>query len=186
MKTLTSGEIASYCDVNLRTVIRWIESGKLKGFKLPGRGNNRVLVEDFIEFLERHDMPIPDALRGIASPSILIVDDEMPVAKSIQRVARRAGFDSYIATGGFQAGIMLSQYEPKVMTLDLSMPGMDGYSVIEFTREQSKYKDLKIIVISALDDISLERALEIGADATLQKPFSNHDLTNVLEQFMSM
>ena len=127
MKTLTSGEIASYCDVNLRTVIRWIESGKLKGFKLPGRGNNRVL-----------------------------------------------------------AGIMLSQYEPKVMTLDLSMPGMDGYSVIEFTRDQSKYKDLKIVVISALDEISLERALEIGADATLQKPFSNHDLTMVLEQFMSM
>jgi excisionase family DNA binding protein len=186
MKALTSGEIASYCDVNLRTVIRWIESGKLKGFKLPGRGNNRVLVEDFVEFLERHDMPIPDALRGVASPSILIVDDEMPVAKSIQRVARRAGFDSYIATGGFQAGIMLSQYEPKVMTLDLSMPGMDGYSVIEFTRDQSKYKDLKIVVISALDDISLERALEIGADATLQKPFSNHDLTSTLEQFMSM
>ena len=186
MKTLTSGEIASYCDVNLRTVIRWIESGKLKGFKLPGRGNNRVLVEDFVEFLERHDMPIPDALRGVASSSILIVDDEMPVAKSIQRVARRAGFDSYIATGGFQAGIMLSQYEPKVMTLDLSMPGMDGYSVIEFTRDQSKYKDLKIVVISALDDISLERALEIGADATLQKPFSNHDLTSTLEQFMSM
>ena len=88
MKTLTSGEIASYCDVNLRTVIRWIENGKLKGFKLPGRGNNRVLVEDFIEFLERHDMPIPDALKGDATPSILIVDDEMPVAKSIQRVAQ--------------------------------------------------------------------------------------------------
>ena len=44
MKTLTSGEIATYCDVNLRTVIRWIESGKLKGFKLPGRGNNRCLL----------------------------------------------------------------------------------------------------------------------------------------------
>jgi excisionase family DNA binding protein len=186
MKTLTSGEIATYCDVNLRTVIRWIESGKLKGFKLPGRGNNRVLVEDFIEFLERHEMPIPDALKGTVIPSILIVDDELPVAKSIQRVARRAGFDSYIATGGFQAGIMLSQYEPKVMTLDLSMPGMDGYSVIDFTRDQEKYKSLKIVVISALDEASLERALEIGADATLQKPFSNHDLTMVLEQFMSV
>ena len=115
---------------------------------VPLDHNNRILVEDFIEFLERHDMPIPDALKGIASPSILIVDDEMPVAKSIQRVARRAGFDSYIATGGFQAGIMLSQYEPKVMTLDLSIPGMDGYSVIEFTREQSKHKDLKIVFTS--------------------------------------
>lgn len=186
MRTLTSGEIASYCDVNLRTVIRWIESGKLKGFKLPGRGNNRVLIEDFIEFLERHDMPIPDALKGTANPSILIVDDEMPVAKSIQRVARNAGFESHIAIGGFQAGVMLSQYQPKIMTLDLSMPGMDGYSVMEFTRKQNKYKDLKIVVISALDEISLERALELGADATLQKPFSNHDLTMVLEQFMSI
>ena len=85
MKTLTSGEIAQYCDVNLRTVIRWLESGKLKGFKLPGRGNNRVLVSDFIEFLERHEMPIPEALKPEASPLILIVDDEMPVAKLLMR-----------------------------------------------------------------------------------------------------
>lgn len=185
MKTLTSGEIAAFCDVNLRTVIRWIESGKLKGFKLPGRGNNRVLVDDFIDFLERHNMPVPQQLHGDATPGILIVDDEMPVAKSIQRVARRAGYDTMIATGGFQAGIMLSQNNPKLMTLDLSMPGMDGYSVIQFTREQQRYKRLKIIVISALDDISLERALDLGADAVLQKPFSNHDLTSLLDTYMS-
>ncbi len=184
MKTLTSGEIASFCDVNLRTVIRWIESGKLKGFKLPGRGNNRVLVDDFVDFLERHDMPVPTQLRGEAHPSILIVDDEMPVAKSIQRVARRAGYETMVATGGFQAGIMLSQHNPKLMTLDLSMPGMDGYSVIQYTREQARYKRLKIIVISALDEVSLERALDMGADAVLQKPFSNHDLTSLLDTYM--
>ncbi|AXR07897.1 response regulator [Salinimonas sediminis] len=184
MKTLTSGEIATYCDVNLRTVIRWIESGKLKGFKLPGRGNNRVLEEDFLAFLEQHDMPIPEPLKNKASPSILIVDDELPVAKSIQRVARRAGFDPLIATGGFQAGVMLSQHNPTLMTLDLSMPGMDGYSVIQFTREQARYKQLKIIVISALDATSLERALQMGADAVLAKPFSNHALTEILEQCM--
>lgn len=185
MKTLTSGEIASYCDVNLRTVIRWIESGKLKGFKLPGRGNNRVLVDDFIDFLERHNMPVPPQLQGESTPGILIVDDELPVAKSIQRVARRAGYETLIATGGFQAGVMLSQHNPKLMTLDLSMPGMDGYSVIQFTREQARYKRLKIIVISALDDASLERAKELGADAVLPKPFSNHDLTELLDQFMT-
>lgn len=185
MKTLTSGEIAEYCDVNLRTVIRWIESGKLKGFKLPGRGNNRVLVEDFITFLREHDMPIPEQLTGLASSSILIVDDEMPVAKSIQRIARRAGYETMVATGGFQAGVMLSQHKPKVMTLDLSMPGMDGYSVLQFTREQASYKHMKIIVISALDTISLERALAMGADAVLAKPFSNHDLTQLLDEFMS-
>jgi excisionase family DNA binding protein len=186
VKTLTSGEIAEYCDVNLRTVIRWLESGKLKGFKLPGRGNNRVLINDFIDFLERHNMPIPDSLKPEASPLILIVDDELPVAKSIQRVARRAGYDTLIATGGFQAGMMLSQHSPRVMTLDLSMPGMDGYSVLQYTREHESQRGLKIIVISALDDASLEKAKELGADATLTKPFSNHDLTQLFEEFMQV
>jgi CheY-like chemotaxis protein len=41
------------------------------------------------------------------------------------------------------------------------------------------------LVISALDDASLEKAIELGADATLQKPFSNHDLTQIIEQFMT-
>ena len=50
MQSLTTGEIAKYCGVTLRTVIRWLETEKLKGFKLPGRGNNRVLVDDFIVF----------------------------------------------------------------------------------------------------------------------------------------
>ena len=80
--------------------------------------------------------------------------------------------------------MMLSQHAPRIMTLDLSMPGMDGYSVIEYTREQESQKGLKIIVISALDDSSLQRAMDLGADASLTKPFSNHDLTQLFEQFM--
>lgn len=184
MKTLTSGEIAAYCDVNLRTVIRWIDSGKLKAFKLPGRGNNRVLVSDFLEFLESHNMPIPEAFAASGTPKVLIVDDEMPMAKAIQRVARKAGFETLIANGGFQAGMMLSQHHPRLMTLDLSMPGMDGYSVIQFTREQYEYKHLKIIVISALDEKSLERAMDMGANAVLPKPFSNNELSALFELYL--
>ncbi|TNF38926.1 MAG: response regulator, partial [Gammaproteobacteria bacterium] len=41
-KTLTTGDIARYCQVNFRSVIRWIERGLLKAHKLPGRGDNRV------------------------------------------------------------------------------------------------------------------------------------------------
>jgi len=68
MKTLSTGEIAKLCDVNLRTVIRWIERGALKGFKLPGRGNNRVRVEDFLAFLVEHEIPIPAELQEDSPP----------------------------------------------------------------------------------------------------------------------
>ena len=57
---LTTGEIARYCGVNFRTVIRWIERGRLKAYQLPGRGDNRVTVEDFIDFLKVNSMPIPE------------------------------------------------------------------------------------------------------------------------------
>lgn len=184
MQTLTSGEIAKYCDVNLRTVIRWLESGKLKGFKLPGRGNNRVLVSDFIHFLSENNMPIPEDLQPEASKLILIVDDELPVARSIQRVARRAGYDTLIATDGFQAGILLGQHKPRIMTLDLCMPDIDGYQVLEHTRQQSLQNKLKIIVISALEDDKLAKAITCGADATLTKPFENQELVTLFDRFM--
>lgn len=83
MKMLILGEIVLYCDVNLCIVIWWIESGKLKGFKFFGCGNNRVLVEDFVVFFEWYDMLIFDLLKGIVMFLILIVDDEMLVVKFI-------------------------------------------------------------------------------------------------------
>ena len=64
-RTLTTGEIAHYCGVNFRTVIRWIKRGYLNAFQLPGRGDNRVEMRDFLAFLERHNLPIPEELQEI-------------------------------------------------------------------------------------------------------------------------
>lgn len=83
MKILLFGEIVFYCDVNLWIVIWWIESGKFKGFKLFGRGNNCVFVDDFIEFFNDYGMFILEVLMSDVVFLILIVDDEMFVVKFI-------------------------------------------------------------------------------------------------------
>lgn len=184
MKTLTTGEIAKICDVHLRTVIRWIERGDLKGFKLPGRGNNRVRPEDFVDFLNEHGMPIPEEFRTDHPNRILIVDDESLIAKSIQRVLKGAGYDTIIATDGFSAGSKLNSEKPALMTLDLSMPGIDGYGVLEFVRASDEFNDIKILIISALDEEHLQAAITKGADAFLQKPFANSDLLKAVEQLI--
>jgi len=184
MKTLTTGEIASICDVNLRTVIRWIERGELKGFKLPGRGNNRVTQEDFVTFLKNHKMPIPAELLDDGHNHILIVDDELPFSKSIQRVLRGAGYETSIANDGFSAGSQLSALKPALMTLDLSMPGLDGFDVIRFVRHSAIISSTRILVVSALNEQELSKALECGADAYLQKPFANSELLASVEMLM--
>lgn len=184
MKTFSTGEIAKFCDVNLRTVIRWIEKGELDGFKLPGRGNNRVTEQGFLDFLQKHNMPIPEDLKGSLpdKKGILIVDDEASIAKAIHRVLKGAGYQTTLAFDGFSAGSKLMQEKPELVTLDLSMPGLDGYDVIKFIRKTSEINDTKILVISALDQSKLEEAINCGADSYLQKPFANSELLRIVEQ----
>jgi two-component system response regulator VicR len=186
MKTLSTGEIAKLCDVNLRTVIRWIERGALKGFKLPGRGNNRVRVEDFIAFLVEHDIPIPPELAGDDNRRVLIVDDEPAIARSIQRVLRSHGFVTDVAVDGFQGGTKLMKDRPVLMTLDLSMPGLSGYDVLSFVRETPEIAGTKIIVISALGSDALQKAMDLGADAVLTKPFVNDQLLECISGLVGL
>ena len=113
--SLTTGEIAQYCGVNFRTVIRWIKRGHLKAYQLPGRGDNRVEVQDFLNFLREHDMPVPEDFQQF-SLRVLIVDDDDAMAKNIQRVLRRAGFDTEIAADGFRAGTLAESFSPAVIS----------------------------------------------------------------------
>ena len=90
-RTLTTGDIAKYCGVNFRTVIRWVDRGILKSYRLPGRGDNRIKAHDFVAFLKKNNMPIPAEFKQFCR-RVLIVDDEMSMAKSIQRVLSQNGF----------------------------------------------------------------------------------------------
>ncbi|MBR9883996.1 MAG: response regulator [Oceanospirillales bacterium] len=184
MKTLTTGDIAKLCDVNLRTVIRWIDRGALKGFKLPGRGNNRVKVEDFIAFLNENGMPIPPELAGEGNRRVLVIDDEPAITRVIRRILQAEGYDVIIANDGFQGGTKLLQEQPALVTLDLSMPGMDGFEVLEFIRKTPDVAHTRVAVISALGDAELQRAKEAGADLVLSKPFNNDQLVSIVKELI--
>jgi excisionase family DNA binding protein len=174
-RVFTTGEVAKYCSVHFRTVIRWIERGSLKAYKLPGRGNNRIEEKEFLRFLKENNMPIPDDLQS-TNKRILIVEDEKEMAAAIRRILNLAGYETAITQDGFQAGTMLASFEPALMTLDLSMPNMDGFSVLEFLSTQPQYSDLKIVVVSALNEAKLNEALAAGAHSALAKPFKKNDL----------
>ncbi len=184
-KSLTTGEVARLIGVNQRTVIRWIERGQLKAYQLPGRGDNRVQPEALLLFLQQHDMPIPEALQPV-NRRVLIVDDESSMAKAMARVLRRAEFETVIACDGFQAGSLLYSHKPAVMTLDLQMPGINGFGVLEFVRSTEQLQAQKIIVISAMPERDLKRALEMGADAVLEKPVENQVLVKTVARLANV
>lgn len=168
-RTLTSSDVARHCGVNFRTVLRWIERGWLRAYQLPGRGDNRIEIEDFLAFLREHKMPIPAAFHE-GRPRVLIVDDDPRVASSLERVFKRADFDTQVATDGFQAGAKLGTFAPALMTLDLKMPGMDGMDVLRYVKSTPQLAGIKILVLSAMPQAELALAIKAGADDALAKP----------------
>ncbi|WP_423186311.1 response regulator [Alishewanella sp. d11] len=188
MKTLKPGEIAEYCDVHHRTVSRWIANGQLKGHKLPGRGNYRVQLDDFLAFLQQQKMPLPKALLNETQATVaklLIIDDEPAFRAAIKRALYGKGYDITLADDGFQAGVKLMQLKPDLITLDLDMPGLNGFEVLSFIRQTPELINLKVVIISGLAESELEKAKALGADAVLAKPFENSTLSNIISDLLS-
>lgn len=59
---LTTGDVRRLLGVSYSLAIRWVDSGLLPGFKVPGSRHRRVLVCEFVKFCQRHDLPIPQEL----------------------------------------------------------------------------------------------------------------------------
>ena len=169
-RALTTGEIAKACDVNLRTVVRWIERGHLKAYQLPGRGDNRVEIPDFLDFLRRNRMPVPEAFRA-ETRRVLVVEDDPDVAGVMQRILARGGYEVQVAADGFAAGTLLGTFLPAIVTMDLGMQGLSGIEVVRQIRANPKLSGLRILIVSAMPPKEVEEALAAGADDALSKPF---------------
>ena len=178
--TLTTYDIAQYAQVTPRTVIQWINDGKLKAYRTPGN-HSRVSFEEFLGFLKKYNMPVPKELTEpqiALRKSILIVDDDRSMADAIRRLLVRDNlYDLDIAYDGFEAGEKFAKKVPDLIILDLNMPGVNGYQLTERIRKELKNNVVKILIVSAVSDgENLKRIIGLGADDFLVKPFSSEQL----------
>lgn len=182
-ETLTSTEAARICGVSFRTVIRWIERNELQAYRLPGRGDYRVLATDLRRFMAAHGIPDPDEMPG-QPKRILVVDDETAMANAIKRTLKHDGYEVATASDGFLAGSMLHLFKPHLMTLDIHMPGIDGFGVLRFLRELPPPFPVKVLVVSGESGQRLQQALELGAHGALAKPFENQELLETVGRIL--
>ncbi len=107
---------------------------------------------------------------------ILVVDDEPPIQRILRRNLTMGGYEVLVADDGKQAVEMVQLHQPDLVLLDLYLPGeLNGLEVCKKVRELST--QLPIIVLSAVtEERQKVRALDLGADDYLTKPFSNDEL----------
>jgi signal transduction histidine kinase len=104
---------------------------------------------------------------------ILVVDDNRTNRLKLSLGLEQQGHKVEVAEDGIQALEMLKSQPFDVVLLDILMPGMDGYQVLEHMKSSSELRDIPVIVISAVDDLdSAVRCIENGAEDYLTKPFN--------------
>ncbi len=113
--------------------------------------------------------------------TVLIVDDEPDTVRILGVIMNRLGYETLTALDGKQAMEILKRH-PSVdlMLLDLRLPVKDGYEVIEEIRKDGRFKDLPIIIVSAEGrEWEIERAMDLGANGHIMKPFKLEELSDI-------
>lgn len=179
MKTVfTTGEAAKICNVSQQTIIRCFDSGQLKGFRVPGSRFRRIPRDILYKFMKDNGIPT-DALES-GKRKAMIVDDDRELVELIQDVLLADGrFEVRAVNNGFDAGMMVREYRPDVLILDVMLPDINGKEVCQRVRSDSSLDDVKIICISGMveqDKIADLRAA--GANDFMQKPFEVDALIN--------
>ena len=172
----TTGEAAVICQVSQQTIIRCFDNGKLKGFRVPDSKFRRIPRESLYMFMRDNGIPT-DALET-GKRKVLVVDDDPDLVELIVTALEAdRRFETRVATNGFEAGMMVKEYRPDIIVLDVMLPDINGKEVCMRVRGDSSLENVKIICISGMVERNKIKALrEAGADDFLQKPFETDEL----------
>jgi excisionase family DNA binding protein len=172
MKTVfTTGEAAKICKVSQQTIIRCFDSGQLKGFRVPGSKFRRIPRELLYRFMKENGIPT-DALES-GKRKALVVDDDVELVELIRDVLEADGrFEVRVANNGFDAGMMVKEYHPDVVVLDVMLPDINGKEVCQRIRSDATLTDVKVVCISGMvEQDKIKELLDAGANDFVQKPF---------------
>ncbi len=114
---------------------------------------------------------------------VLIVDDEYTFGKTLKEYLERVGFSVGVCTDGAQALDIIKSEKPDLITLDIRMPGINGYDILDHLG--GKPDSPIIVVISGIDtDETEQRILKMGAKAVFHKPVNLTELVLSLKVFL--
>ena len=182
----TTGEAAEICKVSQQTIIRCFDSGRLKGFRVPGSRFRRIPREALIAFMKDNGIP-PDALDS-GKRRILVVDDDPEIVELFVDVLERDGrFEVRTAATGYDAGMVTQEFNPDLIILDYMLPDINGNVVCQTIRQKPEFEHTKIIIVSGVvNQEEINDLLKSGANEFVKKPFNIEKLIEKIGELLAV
>ena len=168
----TTGEAAEVCKVSQQTIIRCFDSGRLRGFRVPGSRFRRIPRDALLAFMKENGIP-PDSMDS-GKRKILVVDDDPEIVELFVDVLERDGrFEVKTAATGYDAGIATQEFLPDLVILDYMLPDVNGNVVCQTIRKNPNFEHMKIIIVSGVvNQDEIADLMKSGADDFVKKPFN--------------
>ena len=182
----TTGEAAEVCKVSQQTIIRCFDSGRLKGFRVPGSRFRRIPREELMRFMRENNIPTDHLDSG--KKRILVVDDDQQIVELfVDVLSRDARYEIKTASTGYDAGVLTEQFRPDLMILDYMLPDINGNVVCETVRKNPDLTGIKVIIVSGVvNQDEIDDLLRAGADEFVKKPFNIEKLLARIETLLEL
>jgi excisionase family DNA binding protein len=179
----TTGEAADLCNLSQQTIIRCFDSGRLRGFRIPGSKFRKIPRDSLLKFMKENSIPILNAQSG--KRRLLIVDDDAEIVELMTDVLARDGrFEVRTASTGYDAGIMTQKFRPDLILLDYMLPDVNGNVVCKTIKQDPEFANTKIIIISGvINQTEIDDLMKAGAEAFVKKPFN---ITELIERIAAV
>jgi len=180
-RVLTTGEVAKLCSVAPRTVSKWFDAGQLRGYRIPGSKDRRIPLDQLINFMRAHGIP----LNGLASGAqrVVLLDDDRAFTGALRDALHNAGgYEVVVADSAFEAGALVREDRTEVLIVDVARPDVQTRELRRYLRATPELRELCVIGIGrSLSDHEGQSLLQAGFDGFLAKPFDIRTLIEMIE-----
>lgn len=119
--------------------------------------------------------------------TILIVDDEPDIVNLTEKFLKLGGFETITSNNGKEAIKIIEEKHKNIalILLDIMMPGVSGYRVLETIKSDQKYKDILVVLFTVKSfNEDVQKGKKLGADAYITKPFSGKELLKRIKDIL--
>ena len=179
-EVLTTGEVARICHVAPRTVSKWFDSGRLRGYRIPGSRDRRIPRRQLVAFMRAHGLPLQDVDDMEDRRCRVLIVDPGPPDGLVQAMNASDRYDVRLAANGFEAGLTAQEFRPHVIVLDAEGDPEEAAAICRNVKAAATLESVRVIAVGGRPD----QMAAVGDvfDERLPRPYSLAELVRVVER----
>jgi twitching motility two-component system response regulator PilG len=116
----------------------------------------------------------------------MVIDDSNTIRRTAEALLKKAGYEVFTATDGFEAMSVIADKEPDIVFVDIMMPRLDGYQTCQLIKNNKKFKHTPVVMLSSKDGLfDRARGRIAGSEEHINKPFTQEELIEVIDKYVN-